>query len=218
MFEAFLLFFAFGTFWFWALSAAVFVAVLAFSENEHNIVPVFIIAAFAYIMNANGSFAIFSDPFALLGWVAMYFGIGAGWSVLKWFSYLHKRGDEFAKYKLTYIKKHNVSIKDKIGDYRVELEEDVGAEIPYPISVKFRDYLESSGYVGYGKDKDIVPDWRNNKERMTTWILYWPTSALWTLLNDPLVRLAKWIYQRLGGIYDGLTQRVFGKFGDMSRL
>ena len=210
-------FFATG-FAFWALIVATFVGVLIFSENDSNFWAGGVVLAFAVVMSMNGNFSPFEDPLTLLMWAAAYFGIGAGWSVLKWFSYIHKRGDQFAKHKLAFIEKHNANLKTNIGDYHIELEMDASTDIPYPISQKFKEYLERSSYLGYGSDSDIIPNWRNNKERMTAWILYWPTSALWTILNDPLVRLAKWIYSRLGGVYDKLTQRVFGKFGNISDL
>ena len=223
MFEAiaaFVALFVFGTAWFWTLALVVFIAVLALSENDHNIFPAFIVAAFIYVMmHANVNLSLFSNPLAVLGWIATYFALGSGWSVVKWFSYIHQRGEEFVKYKLDFITKHNKKVKadQLIGDYRVVLDVAADTEIPPPMKHDFKQYIQESGYMRYsGSYGDVVPNWRNNKERMTTWIVYWPTSFVWTVLNDPIMRLARLIYRQLGGVYDKITQRVFGKFGDMS--
>lgn len=42
------------------------------------------------------------------------------------------------------------------------------------------------------------------------WIVFWPFSALWTLLDDPVRRLASAIYTELVGVYERISQRVWG--------
>ena len=215
-------FFATG-FMFWVLAVAAFFAIMIFSEHDSNFWAAGVVIVFASIMHANGALTLFSDPLAFLMWAAAYFAIGAVWSSTKWWLLLLNRGEEFGELKLKWIKLYNALPNDPKNvlepDY-MKLDEDVASEIPLSRKKEFKMFLEDHGYLnGYSATRrTIVPNWRYCKERITTWILWWPTSFLWTMLNDPLVRLAKWIYQRLGGVYDRITNLVFGKFGDMSEL
>lgn len=46
--------------------------------------------------------------------------------------------------------------------------------------------------------------------QIINWIAYWPLSALWTLLNDPLRRFASWVYRNLfAGTYQRIANYVF---------
>ena len=35
----------------------------------------------------------------------------------------------------------------------------------------------------------------------------------WTMLNDPLVRFAEWMYDKFGNLYSKIAKSVFGKVG-----
>jgi len=48
---------------------------------------------------------------------------------------------------------------------------------------------------------------RDNKSRIMTWMCFWPYSFVWTMINDPVRRVFKAIYNQ---IKDGL-QRVADK-------
>lgn len=49
----------------------------------------------------------------------------------------------------------------------------------------------------------------NNKGTITMWMVYWPWSALWTLLNDPIKRLYRAIYQALTTTYQRMANWVY---------
>lgn len=41
------------------------------------------------------------------------------------------------------------------------------------------------------------------------WITLWPLNFLWTLLDDPIRRIARRIYEELRGVYDRITEYVW---------
>jgi hypothetical protein len=41
---------------------------------------------------------------------------------------------------------------------------------------------------------------------------YWPSSALWTLLNDPLTHFFKFVYRRLSSMFEGMSKKMFAKY------
>lgn len=48
----------------------------------------------------------------------------------------------------------------------------------------------------------------NNKGRIIHWMLYWPLSALWTLIDDPVRKLFSAAFHRFEGIYQGITDQI----------
>jgi hypothetical protein len=38
---------------------------------------------------------------------------------------------------------------------------------------------------------------------------YWPWSALWTLINDPVRRFFCWIYEQISGVLQEISDRAF---------
>jgi hypothetical protein len=47
------------------------------------------------------------------------------------------------------------------------------------------------------------------KSDITFWISFWPLSAVYTLLNDPVRRAARRIYAELQGVYQRITDHVW---------
>ena len=48
-----------------------------------------------------------------------------------------------------------------------------------------------------------------NKERIIHWMLYWPLSGLWTLINDPIRTAFEYIVEYFGGTYNKITKYLF---------
>lgn len=58
------------------------------------------------------------------------------------------------------------------------------------------------------------PNPGDHKSRIIGWIALWPASMLWTLINDPVRRVAEDIYAGLGGTYQHISNRVFRNFSN----
>ena len=199
--------------WFWA--TVCFVLVLAFSENDKNFWAFISVGAFIALMHHSGVFSIFADPLTVAMWAGAYFLAGATWSVIKWFSFVNKEADRFGELKLQYINKVN-----KANNLEQQLVADIKTKIPDELIVNFNTFLLEK-YYRYRQIADyddrtlagVIPSAMQNKEKIVAWILWWPTSAFWTILNDPLVRFANWIYNKFQGLYKKIAHRAFAKFG-----
>lgn len=59
---------------------------------------------------------------------------------------------------------------------------------------------------------------KENKERILNWMIYWPLSGLWTLINQPVRKLFKAIFHRIEGTYqkmsDNITKDIKPKSGE----
>ena len=58
------------------------------------------------------------------------------------------------------------------------------------------------------RDYDI-PKARRNKSRIISWMSYWPFSAFWTLINEPVKKMFKQIYSKIEKIYEKMSDKIF---------
>lgn len=58
-------------------------------------------------------------------------------------------------------------------------------------------------------DRKSIPTARNNKSRITTWMSYWPFSALWTLIDEPVKKGFRYIYAEIEKLFEGMTNKMF---------
>lgn len=205
----------FGGFWFWTLCAFAFFVIMAFSENEKNFLAFVTLGLFVVVMESAGATNVLnmitSDPLYMVKWAAIYFVAGSVWSIVKWFSYVRNKADHFGELKLTYITKINSIGKERDGDEWEEIICEKSTKIPKIAADDFIEYLRRNGYMNYS-DENVLPSASSIKDRLVSWIIWWPTSALWTLINDPIRKLAEKLYNGMQGIYSRISQYAFKDF------
>ena len=203
--------FIFGTSFFWLFGVAIFCLLVGLTENERDGW-----AAISFIVFVTGVSYFNSIQFNLSVWdIVLYFvyylALGCGWSFLKWVSFLYKSRDTLTKLKTNFLNTFvNTSRNDeqitKISDDRFH---------------EFAKYLSEQGYASDGSSMygptiqsrdDLIPNVANYKGKISRWIAYWPFSAFWTILNDPIRRIAEWLYSVLQGFYRNIANRVFKDF------
>lgn len=54
-----------------------------------------------------------------------------------------------------------------------------------------------------------IPTASENKYRIMTWMVYWPFSAVWTLINQPVRNTFRFVYIKLEGVYNSISNRMF---------
>jgi len=220
MIESVLAFFAvflvLGTAWFWVAAVGLFILILALEENDCHFWAGLTLLAFVFLMEKSGAVSIFTSPLTVLYWGAIYMALGAGWSFVKWFSFLHQKSDKLQTLKLLWLEKRN-SGSDNRGFRETEPETitplavDVATKIPKEEMSAYREYLYKQGFIN-SESAPLIPQIGDSKSRAIAWIVWWPWSALWTILNDPIRRIATAIYNQLQTTYQALANRVFAKF------
>lgn len=48
-----------------------------------------------------------------------------------------------------------------------------------------------------------------NKERILGWMVFWPFSAAWTLINDPIRKSFNFIYNHISNFLQSISDRAF---------
>lgn len=66
--------------------------------------------------------------------------------------------------------------------------------------------------ANYGLSKPIAS---KSKEKILRWMSFWPWSLIWTLINDPVKKAFRAIYQRIQGLLQSIADSAFeGTEGD----
>ena len=55
------------------------------------------------------------------------------------------------------------------------------------------------------------PDPKNNKDKIVRWIMAWPVSVTWAILEDLFVWIGNKLYNIIGEIYRSISNRLFAE-------
>lgn len=77
-----------------------------------------------------------------------------------------------------------------------------GGQMTAELLPYWRDYEKAQRFVdSFGQSWAITkPLLRDHKSRIVSWIVYWPPVLFWSLLNDPLRRIGRCLYNMMQGI------------------
>lgn len=199
-----LAFVEFGSLLFWALALLVFIVCVATVENEHGGWATLSLIAFVAVTHLFGDMNIFpwivAHGLETAGMAALYFAIGAGYSVVKWRFFMSHVSTAYKKARLRFIRTECPLMP-------------VDENTPVPDGFRER----WSRQVIRVKDSTFYPsqlsklELSDHKKRIVMWVTYWPFSAAWTLLNDPIRALAREIVERLSGLFRFIATSVLGK-------
>lgn len=70
-----------------------------------------------------------------------------------------------------------------------------------------RDVNRRTGY-----EKPVA---KEHKGRILTWMIYWPWSLVWTILNDPIKKFFKYIFRKLQATYQRIADRAYAGVEDL---
>ena len=162
---------------------------------------------FMFISFGNGLeiMALIAENPTMPLWIgAAYLIVGMFWSLAKWRMFAKDKLDEYEAYKINWLKSQGF--------------EDVEA-LSQSVKEKFRKHLSTSSQFGYLDGHDelgkplykvrIRPLAREHKARITTWIAHWPLSLVWSILDDFVRRICRWIAEQLRDVMDGITGGVY---------
>lgn len=111
----------------------------------------------------------------------LYFIIGTLWSIGKWYLYVNNRREQYNNAKAF----HHVNAL-------------AGA---WENSWKYKRFLNRSN--------GLAPLVRDNKSRVMTWMIYWPWTMGWTLINEPIKKVFKAIYNRIHNSLQAISNNAF---------
>lgn len=229
--------FIFGSFMFWAAFLILSGLIFWCDDRESQVWGTFTVLGTVFLFNASGILPI-SGFVSFLAGVALYLVCGVLWSIAKWYFYLPRKKEELLKLKTQFITAHNARISRNTEDagfvsttnkrriqshgpfdgapYMELLSEDVADQLPKEVREDFRQYLREEGYFSrsYDSSTKIIPRASDNKWRITGWVTYWPWSAAWTLINEPVRKAVKFIWRHMSSTYQRIADRSFAGVAD----
>jgi len=114
----------------------------------------------------------------------IYFMIGTAWAFIKWWSFVKRERRRYNEVFNRFIKDHaelkGVSMANWPEDMIRQLNHNVSSEYSYDDQIRVRPKVE------------------NFKEEIFLWIGFWPFSAFWTVIDDPIRRICAGIYNLIG--------------------
>jgi len=173
-----------GGVWFWILTALIIVLLVWEVAGERAIAGGFTLLAYLLLIHLFGNASIFAavkahPEYAYIG-IPAFFLIGAIWSLVKWWFFVKRSALEYRESRMAFLEANGV----------------VGATLdtPVPENLKARAFARSR-----------KPLARQNKGRIITWMVYWPFSMAWTLLDEPW----RLIYEALARLFQRISDRIW---------
>jgi len=189
--------FALGTFWFWLLLLIDFAVVTVLVENEEGFWATFVtfwtIMGLDFLWKLPILTSIKANPGHIALLVLSYFVIGAAWSFVKWYFFLHKANGRYLDFKAKFLETKNVNVLD--GQLAAIMMDEL-AENNRRFDAESRISAEP-------------PAARKHKARLTRWATYWPFSMVGFALNDVVRKTWNYIYELLQGAYQRVSNHVF---------
>src|SRR5690606_21834409 len=109
---------------------------------------------------------------------------GVVWAFLKWYFKCRDKREELLEGKSNWIDMH--------GDASFEGKSN---------------WIDMHGDASWAKHvNNSRPKAKDNKSRIMRWIGYWPTSMIWTLLDDFLTRVVRTVYNHISTCFEKISK------------
>lgn len=182
---------AFGDTWFWIVTVLFTLWAIACVESSKSqgasFVVVLYLALLHYYGNLNPFPWILQNPVAALGLGALYIVGGTLWAIVKWRFYVYSKARQIEDLRLA-IGKQKAWVADSFNTLGAQERDEV---------------LQAAGL------KRIPPSVLDEKSRILPWMIWWPLSAAWTIVNDPIRRIFQQIYLNIAQHLQKVSDRAF---------
>jgi len=191
--------FALGTLGFWLLILLDFILITALVENESGGWATFTAICTILGLNYVWKFPVFEalrqNPGHAAILVGSYFALGIGWSIFKWYLFLHKQTRRYEDFKAQFMLEYKITTLTP--ESAAKLMEAVAKMNQYK-SKGDRDYILTQ-----------TPLFRNHAGDLTRWATYWPFSMIGFALNDIVRKAWRHIIEMLQTTYQRIANHVF---------
>jgi hypothetical protein len=138
---------------------------------------------------------IWEHPFKTLIFCTGWTGLGICWFIFKW--------DRFTK-------RHKKWYKDALAVFLENKRKDALTE---DMKAEWWEYFRTKRY--YGETIEYRPKFRNHKDELVGWLIYWPWSIIETFLFDFFVEFYNWIYEKFQVVLQRIMERNWAGIDDV---
>ena len=191
-----ILFWGLGAIGFWVFFGVICLILIALVEHERIGWSTLLLIGTLLFFQLGTSF----KPFSLLSahpvWGALtvlgYFVAGAAWCIWKWWFFVKAKRREYDEKKRRFLEANGV------GHLRTVPE-------------NLRDTWRDMNQLPYDTPKPMPS---RHKGRIMTWLVYWPWSFVWTIIDDPIKRMFRAIYDQIKSTLEAISHRAFRDVDD----
>ncbi len=206
--------FVFGSIWFWGLVLVASMLVIWALEYENwrwaggallTLIALIVLLGNLWIIPW-----LYHNPWWFAAIVAGYFAIGVPWGFVKCYLFLKEvarsHWEQFEDWGRELLERQE--LPPGIG--RADLETAIkDRNMTTAIKIQWVKFVKRYG-MGRGFEHRIVPPLDAElHQMMVAWGSFWPWSAVWTIINDPVRKAFSYIFDVLGGWRRAMVARIF---------
>jgi hypothetical protein len=188
--------FVVGSLWFWLLLAVEMLVLLVLLEWEQGAVATLTLAATLLALQFLGDVNVYgyaiSHPWTVVLGAVGYFALGTGWAVAKWWFYVREQRAWYDELRAAFLRTHGYA---------------PDGAMPEGLQPQWMWCLDNARKER--RSLDVHPLAAGHKRRIVRWMSYWPWSATWTLLKDPVRKAFVSIYHHLSDYLQEISDRAF---------
>jgi hypothetical protein len=192
-----------------------------FAERESGWAVILTVAVGLLVFNGFPQLTeFFSHPTNVVATIAGYVVFGVLWAFTKWYMVLNKTKTKFITFRTNYLESKNFDAGyfSKPAPSASTLMKHTPEE--EKIIKDHADYIEAIGKA-FGNHsvrqpatvqdaiKNIRPLASRHKSSIMFWIGYWPFSVIWFLISDLVREFAEFVYNKIAGTFQRLSDRMF---------
>jgi hypothetical protein len=135
---------------------------------------------------------VINHPWTVVLGALGYFAAGTSWAIAKWWFYVHEQRACYDELRAAFLRVHGFE-----------------PDCQMPVSLQL---LWQRCLVNARKERrrlDVQPLAAGHKARILWWMSYWPWSALYTLLKDPVRKAFLSIYHHLADYLQEISDKTF---------
>lgn len=193
-----------GSFWFWALMVLMTCLMLVFIENEKPFWATSAILLTFGALHFFGDFNVFAaavrHPVTAVVMTAAYFVLGTVYAVFKWWRFVSIQREKYDELKREFLSNNGVFAPFSTSTVPAALQRKWEAAVGDM----------NSGYRRRAHSvSSVAPSPKAHKGLILTWMCYWPWSFVWTMINDPVKRLFRYIYSQIQSTLQRISDHAF---------
>jgi len=211
--------FALGSIWFFIISIATIIFLFYCVETEKAIRSLFLIVFYflflQFIVQVNLFSNINENPLKSVFYLLGYFVAGFLWSMVKWYLFVNKRALAYKTRRFSFLTEQRASlIKDNQERFDHSRQQASGRYLEQLSNISLETQVpeflaEEWRHQHNYNDDDSKPEVHENKNKISNWVIYWPVSLIWSLINDFIKKLITAIILKIKFIYQKITNKAY---------
>lgn len=182
------------------LEACLLLSLVVWERPYSALISFLVSAGVADFFFGTGIYAtVWHQPITAVGFVLAYIGLGVAWSFPKWWFYVRRIRDQYTDALQRYKRHARIPLEQKLTQDQID---------------GFFRHVHEYGYMsteGYRESWSTVMPVQasKNKNKILVWMMYWPFSLVWTLIDEPFKKAFYFLFDQIKGLYQSISERAF---------